>query len=311
MTKNNNESDDQEMNCTTRFCRNLIRERIKLVLGTIFVFLLILVVFMTVYCVLRVFPLINYIIMLTCLTVLATVEVRCHSLVNTLTVKKFLVGIPNDLLVLLETGLPGVALTLTDSPEWIGICNFSWLLYGTAARLFCAKIRRIQRTIDSEKASNVEPMNPTEANSGSDFGTNEELTLSDYFKYARHRRDHLPHQHPGVHTLYTPDRVLFFQEGLIIVIVDTQSWDLDQRPLQRLQPDSLLVTEFSLRFMNMRDSLSVSRISMFFDAIGVGHCTWAAHMEEGHVATDSKQSIVRVRSAEILAITGAFVNHTV
>eukprot|EP01034_Spumella_vulgaris_P024936 gene24936-31334_t len=31
---------------------------------------------------------------------------------------------------------------------------------------------------------------------------------------------------------------------------------------------------FPLRFMNMRDSMSVSRINMFFDAIGVRHCAW-------------------------------------
>jgi hypothetical protein len=84
----------------------------------------------------------------------------------------------------------------------------------------------------------------------------------------------------------------------------------------------LLAAEFPLRFMNMRGSLSIARVSLFFDSLGVGHCAWAvyyvtrplcckAHMEEGHVATDSKQSIVRVQSAEILAVTGTPVNHTV
>lgn len=33
--------------------------------------------------------------------------------------------------------------------EWIGICNFSWLLYNTVARITCAKVRSIQRELDS------------------------------------------------------------------------------------------------------------------------------------------------------------------
>jgi hypothetical protein len=121
MTKNDQyEQEVQELNCPTAFCRSLICERIKLVVGTIFVFLLILVVFVGIamgYCVLQVFPLINFLIMIVCIIVLATVEglhysvvsvekwdmkqyaerfpraVRCHALVDTPTkVKKFLVG---------------------------------------------------------------------------------------------------------------------------------------------------------------------------------------------------------------------------
>ncbi len=102
------------------FCRSLVCERIKLVLGSIAVSLLLLVVFVGIalgYCVLKVFPLINFLIMIVCIIVLATVEglhyavvsvekwdmkqyaerfpraVRCHSLVDTPEkVKKFLVG---------------------------------------------------------------------------------------------------------------------------------------------------------------------------------------------------------------------------
>ena len=77
-------------------------------------------------------------------------------------------------LLLVKTGLPGVALTLTIGQlisqifveeftlqflnfygcefvirlslgaEWIGICNFSWLLYGTASRVFCSSVIRAQ-----------------------------------------------------------------------------------------------------------------------------------------------------------------------
>ncbi len=110
----------QQNNCVMAFCRNLLCERIKLVLGSLVVSTLILMVFVGIalgYAVLDVFPLINYLIMIVCLIVLATVEglhyavvsvekwdmsryaekfpraVRCHSLVDTPNkVKKFLVG---------------------------------------------------------------------------------------------------------------------------------------------------------------------------------------------------------------------------
>jgi hypothetical protein len=80
-------------------------------------------------------------------------------------------GLPSILVLLfIKTGLPGVALTLTIgqlisqifveeftlqfmnlygcefvirlslSAEWIGVCNFSWLLYGTASRFCCQKV---------------------------------------------------------------------------------------------------------------------------------------------------------------------------
>lgn len=151
------------------FCRSLWCERIKLVLATCAVSLLLLVVVIGIasgYCVLKVFPLVNFIILFVCLSVLATVEglhyavvsvekwdmeqyrerfpraLRCHALVNTPEkVKKFLVGrqfftifvvfllaqvtsfptIPHNfaglpkimIIILLQTGLPGVAMTLT------------------------------------------------------------------------------------------------------------------------------------------------------------------------------------------------------
>ena len=151
------------------FCRSLWCERIKLVLATCAVSVLLLVVFIGIafgYCVLKVFPLVNFIILFVCIAVLATVEglhyavvsvekwdmeqyrerfpraLRCHDLVNTPEkVKKFLVGrqfftifvvfllaqvtsfpgIPHNfaglpkivIIILLQTGLPGIAMTLT------------------------------------------------------------------------------------------------------------------------------------------------------------------------------------------------------
>lgn len=102
------------------FCRSNLCEQIKLVVASIFVFLLILVVFVGVsltYCVLKLFPAINFALMIGALILLAYVEalhyavvavekwdmsayterypraVKCHSLVDTPEkVKKFLVG---------------------------------------------------------------------------------------------------------------------------------------------------------------------------------------------------------------------------
>ena len=101
--------------CASKGCENL-----KLVIASVFVFLLIMVAFIGIslsYCVLQVFPLVNFIILFICLTLLAYVEalhyacvavekwdmaqysekfpraVRCHSFVDTPEkVKQFLVG---------------------------------------------------------------------------------------------------------------------------------------------------------------------------------------------------------------------------
>jgi hypothetical protein len=44
----------------------------------------------------------------------------------------------------------------------------------------------------------------------------------------------------------------------------------------QLMPE-LLAQEYPLRFMNMPGSLTVGRISLFFDKIGVGHCAWTVY----------------------------------
>lgn len=64
---------------------------------------------------------------------------------------------------------------------------------------------------------------------------------------------------------------LFFlgiQSGLVGVFV-TLSFG-------QLLPE-LLAQEYPLRFMNMIGSLTVGRISLFFDMVGVGHCAWAVY----------------------------------
>ena len=78
----------------------------------------------------------------------------------------------------------------------------------------------------------------------------------------------------------------------------------------------LLAAEYPLRFMNMYGSYTVASCSLFFDSLGVGHCAWAvyfatrslicgSHMSsEGKVTADSKPTIVRVSSAEVLVKLG-------
>eukprot|EP01035_Chromulina_nebulosa_P030376 gene30376-40361_t len=277
---------DDEKSC----CRSKPCETVKLVLSTMAVSLLVLVVFVGVslsYCVLPLFPLVNFILMFGALTMLAYCEalhyavvsiekwdmsqykekfpraVKCHALVDTpQKVKKFLVGrqfftifvvfllaqitsfpgIPENfagmphvlVLILVQTGLPGVALTLTFGQlisqiyveeftlqfmnlygcefvirlslgaEWIGVCNFSWLLFGIVSRLFFHKVRRIQKELNRAKSTdnilgnaesqsvtndaNAEPMSPTEMNRGPDYVSGlepeEKLSWFDYFKYT-------------------------------------------------------------------------------------------------------------------------------
>jgi hypothetical protein len=37
--------------------------------------------------------------------------------------------------------------------EWIGVCNFSWLLYGVMSRIICRKVRIAQKSLDSTKSN--------------------------------------------------------------------------------------------------------------------------------------------------------------
>lgn len=90
---------------------------------------------------------------------------------------------PTLILVLLQTGLPGIALVLTYgqlvsqlfveeftlqfmnlygcyfcmqlafAAEWIGIPNFSWLLFHGSSRLFCKKVREAKKIIKERRSS--------------------------------------------------------------------------------------------------------------------------------------------------------------
>lgn len=110
----------KSVNVASTFCRSVMCENAKLVLGSIAVFLLVLVAFVGIsmgYNVLKLFPAINFVILFICVVLLAYVEalhyacvavekwdmekyadqypraVKCHALVDTpQKVKKFLVG---------------------------------------------------------------------------------------------------------------------------------------------------------------------------------------------------------------------------
>jgi hypothetical protein len=40
---------------------------------------------------------------------------------------------------------------LTLSVEWMGVCNFRWLLYGVMSRIICRKVRIARKSLDSTK----------------------------------------------------------------------------------------------------------------------------------------------------------------
>ena len=75
----------------------------------------------------------------------------------------------------------------------------------------------------------------------------------------------------------------------------------------------LLAAEYPLRFMNMYGSREIAGISLIFDSIGVGHCAWAvyfttrsllcgSHMNDGKVDAETKPTIMRITSAEVLVM---------
>jgi hypothetical protein len=131
-------------------------------------------------------------------------------------------GLPPLLItIILQTGLPGVALVLTYgqlvsqiyveeftlqflnlygcefvvrlslAAEWIGVCNFSWLLFHISSRLACSHVRKAQKTLNSTTQDLEEemiPNSPTSLNREADFVSNfdieEPYTIFDYFKYT-------------------------------------------------------------------------------------------------------------------------------
>jgi len=333
-----------ECNSFTIFlCRTLVCENIKLVVCTGVVGVLIAVDFIGIangYCVLKLHPAINFVLLFSALLLLAWCEslhyavvsiekwdmknpyyqehfpraVKCHALVDTPEkVKKFLVGrqfftifvvfllsqltsfpgippnfagMPRILVTLLvQTGLPGVALTLTFgqlvgqiyaeeftlpflnlygcnfvirlalAAEYIGICNFSWLLYHIVSKLVCRKVIHAKKVIHSRSTDHLEEgplstddeiMSPTVKIRGPNFDLGlpkGSLTWFDYLKYTWSTCATLGSLFvifygiiKGTYVLPVPPTgaffvafagiiILFFLEGLMIAITETQYWD--------------------------------------------------------------------------------------
>jgi hypothetical protein len=121
-------------------------------------------------------------------------------------IPKGFAGMPEVLVVILvQTGLPGIALTLTFgqlisqlfveqytiqflnmygcefvvrlslAAEYVGVCHFSWLLYHCSSFLFCHKVMKAQRTMEAQERGQVvhtdpgTPASPTEMNRGEGF----------------------------------------------------------------------------------------------------------------------------------------------
>jgi hypothetical protein len=131
------------------------------------------------------------------------------------------------------------------------VCNFSWLLYGTASRLFCRNVRRIQKQLDTAHTTDDllpdEPMSPHTANRGPDFDTGlvakQPLGWFDYLKYAWSTfftlgsvvivsygisiQAYVLPVPPVVAYLMAISLLvlLYYLEGLMIAIVATQYWD--------------------------------------------------------------------------------------
>lgn len=184
-------------------------------------------------------------------------------------------------LIIIQTGLPGVFITLTFGQlisqifveeftlqfvnfygcefvvrlslfaEYIGICNFSWLLYYIVSSIACGKVKKIRDEMDSGKTTgeSLDPMSPTEKIRGPNFDTGiapltaQKLSLFDYFKYTWStlvtigsliivlygvsiKAYVLPTPVVGGYIIaITMMTVLFYLEGLMIAIVATQYWD--------------------------------------------------------------------------------------
>jgi hypothetical protein len=186
--------------------------------------------------------------------------------------------------LLVKTGLPGIALVLTFGQlisqiyveeytmpflnlygcnfvlriclfaEYIGVCNFSWLLYFISSRLLCHKVIEAQRSIDTADAlaanqSTEEAMSPTEKIRGKDFDlgiSKKSLNWFDYFKYLWSTSATLGSLVVIIYGILSKSYVLpvpvagafivaivglsilFVLEGLMIAIVATQYWDREE-----------------------------------------------------------------------------------
>ena len=193
-------------------------------------------------------------------------------------------GLPYLLVLLLvKTGLPGVAITLTFgqligqifveeytlqfmnlygcefvirlslAAEYIGVCNFSWLLYYIVRKTACksvVQVQKAQRTMQSTDTLQLpdEPMSPTQKIRGPNFDVGipilkKKLNWFDYLKYfwstcvtlgsfviivyaIAMQTYVLPVNPVGAYIIAGLGlTLLFFLEGLMIAIVETQYWD--------------------------------------------------------------------------------------
>lgn len=140
---------------------------------------------------------------------------------------------------------------LSLGAEWIGICNFSWLLYGTVSYLACFKVRQAQQTMESSKSNDhflvPDVLSPTEKIRGPNYDNGmpkwNKLNWFDYLKYTWStvatlgslaiifygisiQAYVLPTPVPSAYIIAICLLIiLFYLEGLMIAIVGTQYWD--------------------------------------------------------------------------------------
>ena len=180
--------------------------------------------------------------------------------------------------LLVQTGLPGVAITLTYgqlisqlyveeytlpfmnmigcefcvrlslAAEWLGVCHFSHLLFHGMSRVFCRSIRKAEDTIRSEDNLVIEQGNVDRKISGAlaiETEQDEDLTFFDVCRYAwstfatggsffivgvgiANGYYVLPTPPGATFILFALTLcLLFYLEGLMIAIVNTQYWDKD------------------------------------------------------------------------------------
>lgn len=138
--------------------------------------------------------------------------------------------------------------------EWIGVCNFSWLLYGTVSKVACKKVRKYAKKMSTTSRDNLatsdnsdDPMSPHVANRGPNFDTGlvrkEPLNWFDYCKYVWStfvtlgslviviygvsiESYVLPVPAPAAFVLaIVLLTILFYLEGTMIAISAVQYWD--------------------------------------------------------------------------------------
>ena len=180
--------------------------------------------------------------------------------------------------LLVQTGLPGVAITLTYgqlisqlyveeytlpfvnmigcefcvrlslAAEWLGVCHFSHLLFHVTSRMFCRSIRKAELTIRSEDNLIIEQGNVERQISGAlavETEHDEPLSFFDVCRYIWSTGATIGAFlivavgiANGYYVLPTPPAAtfilfaltlccLFYLEGLMIAIVNTQYWDKD------------------------------------------------------------------------------------